>query len=198
MDYNAINLRLKRLYLSIDQQYESNVFEHTQTRTEKTEDGNVTIIIDWNAKHDESEIINKINNIIAGLANLKDHLMTKLKSQGGNSQDIENEINQDLPLQIVLDLNNQEKHGYPLTKTRRSGKDPKIINISRAISAKPGVMATAFIRDPVTGAGHTNNMAVVITGEVVDGQGNPLYYLSDLIDKSLNSWETIITKYNLK
>lgn len=198
MDYNDINLRLRCLYLSIDRQYESDVLQHMQTKTERYEDGKFTITIDFNAKHDEHETINRINSIIAGLANLKDHLMTKLKLQGGNPQDIENEINQNLPLQLILDLHNQEKHGYPLTKIRRSGKDPKIINISKAISPKPGVIATAFIRDPVTGAGVTNNMAIVITAEIVDSQGNSLYYLKDLIDKSLNIWELIIAKYNLK
>lgn len=198
MDYNDINLRLKRLYLSIDQQYESDVLQHMQTKMERKEDGKFTITMDFNAKHDDDETINRINSMIAGLANLKDHLITKLKLQGGDPQDIENEINQNLPLQLILDLHNQEKHGYPLTKTRRSGKDPKIINISKAISPRPGVIATAFIRDPITGAGATNNMAIVITAEIVDSQGNSLYYLNDLINKSLNTWEIIITKYNLK
>ncbi|MBP9821506.1 MAG: hypothetical protein KBC98_01315 [Candidatus Pacebacteria bacterium] len=197
MDYNDVNLRLKRLYLSIDRQYEIDVLQHMRTRTERKEGGKVTVTIDFKAKHDDNETINRINSIIAGLANLKDHLIIKLKLQGGNPLDIENEINQDLPLQLILDLNNQEKHGYPLTKNRRSEKDPKIINISKAISPKPGVKATAFIRDPITGAGATNNMTIAITAEVVDGQGNLLYYLSDLINKSLKSWEAIIVKYNL-
>ena len=198
MDYNDVNLRLKRLYLSIDEQYESDVLQHMQTKTERKEGSKFTVTIDFKAKHNEDETINTINSIIAGLANLKDHLMSKLELQGGNLQDIENEINQDVPLQLILDLNNQEKHGYPLKKTRRSKKDPKIINISKGISPRPGVQATAFIRDPITGAGATDNMAIVITAEVIDGQGNSLYYLSDLINKSLKSWEAIIVKYNLK
>ena len=197
MDYNDINSRLGRLYLSINQKFEGDVLEHIQTK--KVTDGKkVTISITFDAKHDENETINRINNIIGNLANLKDHLKTRLKQQGVDPQKIEDDINQNLPLQIILDLNNQEKHGYPITKIRRSGKDPKIINISKALSSRPGVRATAFIRDPITGAGVTNNMAIVITAEVVDSQGNRLYYLNDLIDKSLNSWELIITKYNLK
>lgn len=84
-----------------------------------------------------------------------------------------------------------------LKKTRRSGKDPRIINISKALSPRPGVKATAFIRDPITGAGATNNMAIVIIAEIVDNQGNLIYHLSDLINKSLKAWEEIITKYKL-
>ncbi len=197
MDYNDVNLRLKRLYLSIDQQYESDVLQHMQTKKEKTKNGNFTVTINFNAKHDENETINRINSIIASLANLKDHLMAKLKLQNGNPEDIENEINQDLPLQLILDLNNQEKHGYPLTKTRRSGKDPKIIDISKALSSRPSIKPITFIRDPITGAGATSNMAIVISAKVVDSQGNLLFYLNDLIDKSLKSWERIIINFNL-
>ncbi len=197
MDYNDVNLRLKRLYLSIDQQYESDVLQHMQTKKEKTKNGNFTVTINFNAKHDENETINRINSIIASLANLKDHLMAKLKLQNGNPEDIENEINQDLPLQLILDLNNQEKHGYPLTKTRRSGKDPKIIDISKALSSRPSIKPITFIRDPITGAGATSNMAIVISAKVVDSQGNLFFYLNDLIDKSLKSWERIIINFNL-
>lgn len=196
MDYNDINLRLERLYLSINKKFEDNVLEHMQTK-EITDGKKFTISITFDAKHNENETFDRINNIISNLANLKDHLKTILEQRGGDAQKIEDEINQNLSLQVILDLHNQEKHCYPLTKTKRSGKDPKIINISKAISSRPGVKATAFIRDPITGAGATNNMAIVITADVVDNQGNLLYGLSDLIDKSLNSWETIITKYNL-
>lgn len=196
MDYNDINSRLERLYLSIHQKFESDVLEHIQTK-QVTKGNKITVSITFDAKHNENETINRINTIIANLANLKDHLKTRIELQGGNPQDIENEIKQNLPLQVVLDLYNQEKHGYPL-KNKHSGKDPKIINISKALSSKPGVVATAFIRDPVTGAGATNNAAIVITAEVIDSRGKLLYYLNDLIDKSLNSWEIIMTKYNLK
>lgn len=197
MDYNDINLRLKRLYLSIDQQYEDNFLDHMQIRTENKEDGQFKLVLDFNANNNESETTNKINSIVSNLANLKDHLINKLELKGGNAQDIENEINLSLPLQLILDLNNQEKHGYPLSKIRRSMKDPKIIDIKKAASSKPGTRSSEFVIDPITGAGHTNNMVVVITARVVDGQNNFLYYLGDLIKKSLLSWEEIIIKFSL-
>ena len=196
MDYDDINSRLRRLYLSLGQRFEANIFEHEQSK--ETRDGNkVTVTISFDGKHDVDETRNRINTIISNLANLKDHLKTKLKQKGGDPQEIENEINQSLPLQLVLDLNNQEKHGYPLKEKRRSKKDPKIINVSKGISSIPGMNAPRFIRDPITGAGHTDNMAVVITGEVVDGQGNLLYSFNDLINRSSDAWETIVTKFNL-
>jgi hypothetical protein len=198
MDYNDIDLRLRRLYSSLDQQYEDNVLQHMQTKVEKSEDGKFTITVDFNAKYDEVETLNKVIGIISGLANLKDHLKTRLRSKGGNTNDIETEIDQDLSLQLIIDLYNQEKHGYPLTKHKRSGKDPRIIDLSKAITSRPGVIATAFIRDPITGACVTDNMAIIISGKVVDMQGNTLYSLSGLINKCIDSWEKIIIKYNLK
>ncbi len=196
--YKDINSRLERLYLSIDQKFENDVLKHIQTKKINNE-GKSTLSITFDAKHDENETINRINNIISNLANLKDHLKTKLEQQGEDSQKIENEINRDLPLQIILDLYNQEKHGYPLTIHRRSKKDPRIINISKGLSPIPGERANAFLMIPIAGGtGFNNNMAVVITAQVVDNNGKLLYNFNDLIDKSLNSWELIMTKYNLK
>lgn len=197
MDYDNINSRLKRLYLSVDQQYEDDVLEHMQTRTEVGDDGMLSVIFDFRAKHDEDETVNRINGIISGLANLKDHFKKVMQERGGDPQVIEDEIDKELPLQVILDLNNQEKHGYPLTKYRRSKKDPKIVDIDKAITARPGVVPTAFIRNPITGAGATNNMTIVITAKIVDGSGNLLYYLNDLVDRSLNAWEGIMAKLKL-
>jgi len=184
------------LYLSINSKFEGNVLEHIKTEY-FTKGKKFSVSVNFKAKHNKNETINRINTIISNLANLKDHLKIRFKQKGGDPQKIEDEINQDLPLQLILDLYNQEKHGYPLKITRRSGKDPRIVNISKAITTRPGVIATGFIRDPITGAGVTNNIAIVITADIVDNQGNLLCSLSDLISKSLNSWETIMTKYNL-
>ncbi len=196
MDYNDINLRLKRLYQSLEQRFETDVFGSTQTKHTK-EGKTFSVTISFDAKYDEHETFNRINTIISNLANLKDHLRARLKAQGGDPKRIEDEINESPPLQLVLDLSNQEKHGYPL-KTRRSKKDPKIINVSKGISAKPGVRATGIITDPITGASHSNNMVVVITAEVVDGQGKYICSLNDLVDRSLAAWEAVIAKYNLE
>lgn len=89
---------------------------------------------------------------------------------------------------------NQEKHGYPLTKTRRSQKDPLIKNVSRSLmrSNKPD-----NIRVERSDGAAIQNAMVSITADITDSNGNLLCQLDDLIENALNNWEGIIKKYNI-
>jgi len=157
------------------------------------ETSNNQINISFFNPDEEPKVINQINSIISNLANIKDCLKQKLEKRGDSSQAIENEINNSLCLQIIVDLANQEKHGYPL-KRRRSQKDPLIKNVSRALmpSNKPD-----NIRYERSDGSAVMNVMTSITAEIVDSEGNLLCRLDDLVEKSINDWNQIIKKYNI-
>lgn len=142
-----------------------------------------------------SALRNQINIIIANLANIKDCLKNKITKNGGNREIIETEINNSIYLQIIMDLANQEKHGYPLTITRRSKKDPRVENIHRALTISNKQDDIVIRRSD--GAAIKNCMTTIVA-DIVDANGNFLYRLDDLVQKVLESWETIIKKYNIK
>ena len=123
-----------------------------------------------------------------------DILKKKLKDRGDDSQIIEDEVNSSLYLQLILDLSNQEKHGYPLTETRRSKKDPLIKNVGRALSPsnKPD-----NIRYELSDGSAMMNVMVIITADVTDSKGNLLCRLDELIGNAQKAWEQIIKKYNI-
>ena len=60
---------------------------------------------------------------------------------GQNGQDkakVDRAIDSCLDMQIVQDLSNNDKHGYPLRNGGRSGKSPQLIEINRDGPANPG------------------------------------------------------------
>ncbi len=81
-------------------------------------------------KSDENSYLNNIMIILHNLANIKDNLIKSLEAKGKTKQQakriVEDEINSSLHLQVLIDMVNQEKHGYPLTLHIRSHKNPLI------------------------------------------------------------------------
>lgn len=191
MDYNDVQARLEKIYLSVGEQFS---YGHDALDTAYTEVRDNSISFSFFNPKDKSKLLNQINSIIANLANIKDCLKKKLEQRGDDPKIIENEINNSMYLQIILDLSNQEKHGYPLTKTRRSRKDPLINNIGRALSPsnKPD-----NIRYEKSDGSTIMNAMVKITADITDSQGNILYRLDDLVENALNFWEEIVKRYNI-
>lgn len=195
MNYDNVQARLETIYASIDQKYSygSDAINVMHEKIEK--EGNLyKLTISFFNPADEPKVLNQINSVIANLANIKDCLKQKLEKRGDDPKIIENEIDNSIDLQLILDLSNQEKHGYPLTKTRRSKKDPLIKNISRSIgpSNKPDNIKV----ERSDGAAVLNVMAF-ITAEITDSGGNLLCRLDDLIENALTKWENVIKKYNI-
>lgn len=191
MDYNDIQSRLERIYSSINEQY---FYGDDALKMVHSEMTNKHLAISFFNPEDRVKILNQINNIISNLANIKDCLKRKLEQRKDDPQVIENEINNSLYLQLILDLASQERHTYPLTKIRRSKKDPLIKNIDRVLttSNKPD-----NIRHEKNDGSAIMNAMVVITADITDLQGNLLCHLDDLVKNTLSVWEQIIKKYNI-
>lgn len=191
MIYNDIQSRLKSIYASIDQKYDYHEAALDRMHTEMT-DGSIKI--SFYKEEEEPVVRNQINNVIANLANIKDCLKKKISENGGNKNVIESEIDNSIYLQLIIDLANQEKHCYPLTKTRRSKKDPLIKNIGRALTVSNKKDNVRITRSD--GAAIQNCMTTIVA-EITDSKGNFLYRLDDLINNTLDDWENIIKKYNI-
>ena len=112
MDYNDFSSRLKRTISSLNGRFDEEVAVYVNYSQNENE-SSFSIIA---GNDDEETIINKIFIILYNLSSLKDHLKNHLKGKNINPQIIEDEINNSLHLQILIDIVNQEKHGYPLKK----------------------------------------------------------------------------------
>ncbi len=147
MDYNDFSSRLKRTISSLNGRFDEEVAVYVNYSQNENE-SSFSIIA---GNDDEETIINKIFIILYNLSSLKDHLKNHLKGKNINPQIIEDEIKNSLHLQILIDIVNQEKHGYPLKKSNRSDKNPIIKHTMQMINftsnSEPGAIAgTPLVR----------------------------------------------------
>lgn len=200
MNLNDIKSRIERVYASIGQIFSDDVGASLSITHVKNPSGGYIAKVSFNGGQDESERLNKIFTIIHNLANLKDHCKKILSDRGEDDCVIEAEINNAPDLQIVLDLSNADKHGYP-TKSNRSGRHPKIERVQSAmrISGDGSSKSGSFIVDPFSGQWATEgNVQIVIHADIVDLDGKNICTLDSLADKTIAQWENIIKQYKLE
>ncbi len=132
------------------------------------------------SRTEELQAKTTITDIVSRLANLKDPLKNAVKSAGGNSQLVEDHINASIYLSVVIDLNNAEKHGYPLQRHKRSGIDPRIENVRKelALPLIPG----RFTNPLVDGI-------VVFEADILDLGGQLAHDFRDLVENAISDWE---------
>ncbi len=197
MNINDINFRLKRVYRAVDKQIDPDINPNINVKMEQVgSQGRIELTF---GKLDKTELINTIFGIIYSIASLKDHLKNKLKKVGKNPQLVENTINECLELQLIFDLWNQDKHGYPLERGSRSGKNPKLVNLRQGLTIKDTskgsgsiVFSPFFPQNMHTVTSESDNMVVKIMGEIVDTNGKNLVSLDELFNKSLAELEKLI------
>ena len=134
------------------------------------------------------------------LAKLKDHLKKKLSSKGFQPKLIEDEVDKSEFLKLIIDLDNLEKHGND-RRDNRSGKYPKIIDVAHALSQKniKSSESAVFEISPFSGdMKWSNNTAIVISAKIVDRNDGYICSFTELVNKSIDKWEEIIEKFDLK
>lgn len=204
MDYNDIAARLKRTLTSMNARFDDEVAVYANV-TETTEKINeteslYTFKVEYKmGKQDMETLVNKISIILYNISSLKDHLKKKLVEVGGNPNLVEDEINNSLHLQVVMDIVNQEKHGYPLTKTKRSNLDPKIKNISEsymitATATSNNQKAQARVFFTPDGIKHVGDgkESMVIVADITDGQDNKIFTLDELVETAFSKMKKIV------
>jgi len=181
---------MNRIYSSINLKYDDDVVKNT----------NITIYDNNKIKgyfinfgrDSDSEKHSKIISILYNISTLKDHLKGALLSKHLDKDIVEDTIDSNLYLQLLIDLVNQDKHGYPLTKTNRSKKNPVLKNFSQNLQlGKYNEKASLTISK--TGKIITQgNSRISITCDVFDENGNKLCSIDELIDNCLKVFEELI------
>ncbi|RZL50781.1 MAG: hypothetical protein EOP00_02685 [Pedobacter sp.] len=195
MDFNDFSSRLKRTLASLNARFDDDIAVYfTHTKNENSDKFSFRA-----GNMDEEEIINKIFIILYNLSSLKDNLKNCLKKKNINPQIVEYEINNSLHLQVLIDLVNQEKHGYPLNKSNRSQKNPLITHamqvMSLRTSAEPGSVAfMTFNEDGVSIQGDNSRMAIRAT--IFDDKNNPIFGLDELVDTCYEKFELLARTHN--
>jgi hypothetical protein len=197
MNFNDLDSRINRIYSSINLKYDYDVVKNTNFITYNTDEIKGYFINFGNDS--ESEKHSKIISILYNISTLKDHLKGALSSKQLDENIVEETINNNLCLQLLIDLVNQDKHGYPLTKYIRSGKNPILKNFSQTLQLiTDGKNKTASMSFTKTGEMRIQGKnRISITCDVFDENGLKLCNIDELVDNCMTVFEEIIQSNGL-
>ena len=194
MNFNDLKRRLEKTFASIGNMFDSNVVEGTKI-TDRNIGNHHKLSVTF-GKDNIPTLENKIFLILHNLSSIKDHLKNCLAKKGISPKIVETEIDNSLHLQVLIDLVNQEKHGYPLTKTNRSGKNPIIKDISQALTfrknQKDGSSSSfSFSFDSDCAISSDDNSTIAIVADIFDDKNNKLFDLDELVETCYSKFENI-------
>jgi hypothetical protein len=171
---NEVNERIRRIYAALGQVIGPAVRE---VPVSSGRVGDLRFVsVDFREGLTDEELSNRVHLVIHNIANLEGHLIRWARARGLEAGTVQDAVAQSDDLRIVIDLANNDKHGYPPRDGGQSRKSPRLIDIDRWLSMTTLPEAGSSVgftigpdgRGRIVGDG---SATVVITGSVVDGCG---------------------------
>jgi hypothetical protein len=131
------------------------------------------------------ELEDDISNVFIWFWSFKDYLKGLIKHHNGDSQCIENLVNNDQKLSVCADIANGLKHGS-LTRSR-SGKYPVLGELGYTVPQNS--MKKLVFRGPEIEFDFKNFESIEIKMSILDSTGSELGQALNYLDYAVNIWE---------
>lgn len=195
-----LELRIKRIYAAIGEAIE---YDLSKMKADVIQNDKVTAVFqNFRGGLSDEQLTNIAHSFIHNIANLQDHLRRWAAHKGHDKTKVDQTVDNSLDLQIIKDLSNNDKHGYPPRDGGHSGKCPQLVDVNRIMQlqtqAKKG--STSGI---TLGAGGVpkffgdGTAKAIITGDVVDNDNNRIGDLHEIATKSVEAWEQLLADFGL-
>jgi len=189
--------RVDRIYASVDATQEIDMTK--LPGIVRQEQGGVWFYQDFSSGLSKAEIQNIAYSLIHNIANLKDHLRRWARQNGTDPATIDQAIAASNALNIIIDLSNNDKHGYPPRDGGNSGVAPQVSGIDRVMRLSTGgeagsSIAMTFNNDgtPRIVSRGSGSAKAVITGDVIDKDGNKLGDLDKFDHEAVEALEKLL------
>jgi hypothetical protein len=197
---DAILQRISRIYAAIDsiEEDDPHKLKATVIQTEEIK----AVIQDFRGDFSDADLSNLVHSVIHNIANLRDHLRRWASHHDQNNNKVEQAIDSCPELQMIIDLSNNDKHGYPPRDGGRSGQCPQLLAINRVMRLHTRAEKGSGIGITIDSNGvprfiGDGTARAVITGDVADNEGNRIGDLYDTVDKAVEAWETLLADFGL-
>ena len=197
---DAILLRIKRLYAAIGsiEEDDPNKLKATVIQTDKIKG----MSQDFRGGFSDAELSNQVQTVIYNIAHLRDPLRRWASNHGRDKNKVDQAINNCLDLQIIKDLSNNDKHDGLPRKGGHSGQCPQLIEINRVMrlqtqAKKDSMIGMTIGADGVPKFIGDGTAKAVVTGDVVDSDGNRIGELYDIANKAVEAWEALLMDFGL-
>jgi hypothetical protein len=197
---DAIRQRISRICAAIGaiEETDPQKLRATVIQTERIN----AVFQDFRGGLSDDELSNQAHTVIHNIANLRDHLRRWAAQNGKDKAKVDQTVDNCFDLQIIEDLSNNDKHGYPPRGSGRSGKCPQLVGIDRVMrlqtQAKKGSMIAMTI-----GAGGVpifigdGSAKAVVTAEILDSARNRIGDLYEIATKAVEAWERLLVDFGL-
>lgn len=184
--------RLHRVYTAVDAAVEGDLSKFPPKMM--ADEYQFALYQDFLGGLTEHQLSNLAHTVIHNIANLRDHLRRWAGNNGQDPKDIDKTVAGSEALQVIIDLSNNDKHGYPPRDGCHSKKFPRLAEVKRVLRISTGPEAGSGVAIVFTPSGPKQITSgggfsqVVVTGSVVDRSGALLGDLYDLGNEALKAW----------
>ena len=184
-----LQLRLKRIYSSIDATIDSDL---SNLRPTEIPGG---FLMNFSQGKSNEELQNMVWNMIHTTAIFFGHCKEWAKANGVPREDVIN-IGKTKSCCIIRDLDNREKHPHASPNT--SGVSPALQNIRRSLRITSGPGQTYFTMDMLIGKRESPGSPRLVTdAEIINSKtGKIVGTLSATINDVVEQWEKLLRKHN--
>ena len=197
---DAILQRIGRIYAAIGSTEEDDPLKLKATviQTEKIK----AVFQDFRGGFSDDDLSNQAHSVIHNVANLRDHLRRWASHHDQDKNKVDQAIDECLELQIVKDLSNNDKHGYPPRDGGHSGRCPQLLEISRVMRLQTQPKKGSMIGMTIGARGVPKFLGdgtakALVTGDVVDNDGTRIGDLYDIANKAIDAWESLLVDFGL-
>ena len=105
------------------------------------------------------------------------------------------------PLQIIRDLSNDDKHGYPPRKGGHSGKSPGIDKVTpfmqMTVPPSTSMRLTFDFSGKLQVAG-SGTAKIIITADILDSNDKKIGELHNIASQALDAWEKLLNDFGIQ
>jgi hypothetical protein len=188
--------RLRRIYAAVGELVEDDLSQFAPQRRGRP--GTESILQDFRGGLTDEQLSNIAYSAMHNVANLWDHLRRWVGQHGRDSTRVDAVVRQSLELQVIIDLSNADKHGYPPWDGGWSGRAPRLKKLDRGLVIAPrqhGVpVELSFTNQGLLLPPEAVPGKVVVFGRVVDGNGTKIGEFQDLLERAIRVWESLLSE----
>lgn len=199
MPSDELTFRIRCIYAAIGNIEETNL-ENYSPKVERN--GNkVTVYQDWSGGLSDEQRTNYIETIINNIASFEYYLNKWADNNNHDKNKIKATFESSKALNIIHDLWNNVKHAGS-SRNSKSGLFPIIDNINSTMqmTTKPekgSYTNLTFNRQGVPIVSGDGDAKVIITGDILDKDGNKIGDLYDTLLKGIKDWEKVLREFGL-
>ena len=193
--------RIRRLHVAIGRategdlsKFPAKIFSNDRTHV---------VVQDFSGGMSEAAVSETLHALIHNIASFHDHLQKWGERHSIGRESIHNFLKNSFDFCIVRDLWNNDKHGYPPDRNDGwSRKAPRLASAYTICQLSTGsgknssaVMTIGKGGEPAARTKGTGSVAVVLTGDVVDKNGNGLGDAHQFIEGALRVCEAAVQRF---